>query len=967
MPSIDKPAFLQWAFEKTARDRTFSDPLEELLCSEFIEISRDFDLTQIQDSWSWRNVHTARELAILLIDEKGEIKRPTLMKAIEILEENRFSFGPYRYHDHTRLTHVLKMLHLFSEEQEAIYALKRIGSPQRHRGVSNLIRSTLLLPDSVRMSDAHARRAALSALLTTLRQNVGSCFATAPAIMIQQEQPLQFLADIGRLFGTGRLTRIYEGVEYAVPLSLSWGVGDLIRPVFLAALGADPVKALAFSPGLQAGFESSGLIGKNLCREARQKAVEGVIRESGGLEGKPDPFTPFTADEVFKRAFLNAYGLKEEEVKEFQEKPPEGFVGEVILQAPHFREGKAGLIDLYTKNYEKAKEAFKALADNPLLKSWEFTLASLSESRADFAKWNLYESLGVQPSEPHGIGRNIEQHLQQQIDRINAEVEELSARYDHLYAQVKYLEGRMRRASTPTEAEWLRADYRHRAQEINRLLSERDEAHEKGRKLVNLFPFMINFFGKKIRDYFQEVYDPQMHDLSANLYDDSPAGFRLLYKHGRANPALWTMIHSSSEYINCLNAFFVAIENELRAEPETEGLESELSELVTIILTTIKQPEFLESSFFRLARRYNEPIVKNPLENLGYVKRKPWAYISGGTMSTLTSCYYSNSAPPKEESRWVENENELLAFFIDTLKGLPLSTQEIFRKDSARSMLAYSPTHAFLLKPGWSLFRKAWESDLYTYTWIRDIWHHPQLNFLDDHILDSRMMGYLVDELLHLIPPGYRPLVKKALKSLPFSMRSNEFREYAIKALSYEKWLRAGSHLALISEEIDSLLYRCMPLFPEHALKERLNSIFDTIDEIDSPLRQRLFEKIDNLEVGRYKILSSKDLRKIAKGLLMIELASTRSSVPFHERITDAMRAHRYAYPEPILFADTNWVKNTFGFIVNPGTGNLELWRFDDCGSEGHPISIWRRYLDGTDRLQWGLYSAPNQYGQFTK
>jgi len=238
MPTIDESSFLQDAFEKIARARIYSDSLEELLCSEHLAICRDFDRTQIQDSWSWRNTQMAREAAEFLIDDKGELKQRVLRKAIRILEQNLHSLGPNRYHDHARISHFLKILHLFFTSQEFVYALKRINRPENHQGALQLIRDTLLLRENEWVTDAHARRATLSALLTSLRQNVGSCFATAPAIMIQQEQPLQFLADIGQLFGTGRLTRIYEGVEYAVPLSIDWGAGDLYRPIDQALLGA---------------------------------------------------------------------------------------------------------------------------------------------------------------------------------------------------------------------------------------------------------------------------------------------------------------------------------------------------------------------------------------------------------------------------------------------------------------------------------------------------------------------------------------------------------------------------------------------------------------------------------------------------------------------------------------------------------------------------------------------------------
>ncbi len=865
--------------------------IEALLCSEFDEICGDFDATKIQDSWSWRNTYIAKELACLLIDDKGELKQRVLKQAIRILEANFYSLASNRYHDHARQSHLLKILRFFSLDQEHGYALKRICCPDGHQGALNLIRATLSLSNRERLTNVHARRAALSALLTSLRQNVGSCFATAPAIMIQQDQPLQFLADIGQLFGTGRLKRIYEGVEYTVPISVSWGVGDLLRAIPVASLGPDPIKTLARSPGLRAAKLTEKMLSLDI----------------------QDPFAYFTADQVIKAA------LKD-----------------------HTR-------------YEKAKNAFKALTDNPLLKSWEFTLASLSESKADFAKWNLYISLGIQPGEPYGIGESLQQHLQEQIDRINDEIEEHQVRYEHFFAGIKYLEGRLRSASTSSELEWLRADYRLRQQEINRVISERDILHDKGKSLANFLPLMVDFYGEKIREYFQEVYDPQMHDVSTNPYDDSPAGFRLLYKHGRANTALWTMIYSSEEYLESLTAFFIATENELRQLPAVEGIEKEVSELITVVITTIKRPEFLESSLVRLARAYNEPLSG---------ARKPWAYVSGGTMGTLASCYYNNPTPPKEEKRWVESETELLAFFIDTIKELPLSVQKMFQQDPSRSMLAFSPTHAFLCKPGWKLFRKGWESDLYTYTWIRDLWHHPQLNFLDDHILENRMMDHLVSELLLVIPPGYRPIVQNILKTFPFPMRADEFREHVKNALSYEKWLRGGRHLELLLEELDSILYRTLPLFPEHALQERLRVLFESIDEIDDQLQKKLVQLIDKVDVGRYKIFSASDLRKFAKELLIEALKSTRSAIAFHEKISQAMWKNKFAYPEPILVADTNWVKNAFGFTVNPGTGNIDFWRFDESGTEGRPLSVWRRYINGTDHQEWGLYTAPFEYGQ---
>lgn len=957
------PKFLEKVFNNQSEATPFLDPLQALLCDEFIAICRDFDTTKIQDSWSWRNTHSARELSKIIINEKGEIDERTLIKAIRYLEENLFSLGPGRYHDGSRQIHLLKILKLFQEKNDFKQALKKIGRPHAHQGSERLLRETLFLDDRIPLTDAHARQAAFSALLTSLRQNVGSCFATAPAILIQQDQPLKFLADINQLLGTGRLTRVFEGVEYSVPLSVSWGMGDLLRPFYPASLGENFLKILASSPGLQAALTAVGLIENSLGRDEKRGACEELLKKGVFTKKLEDPFALVTTDQILKGVLLGVFGITESDITLFRERATSSsYLGVFTTHS-----GKSLDCSRFLKAHESAKGAFKSLTDNALLKAWEFSLASLSESKADFAKWNLYTSLGVHPEEPHGIGESLQAVIQRKITEINEEIAASQSRYDHLYAQAKYLEGRMSNASSEREQEWVRAEYRIRGHDINRVLSERDEVYDKGRRLQGLYPFLIDFYGKRIRDYFQEVYDAEMHDISANPYDDSPAGFRLLYKHGRLNTSLWTMIYSAAEYIQYLTAFFVSTETDLNQQPELEGLQKEISELVTTVITTIKRPDFLESSLIRLAKAYGEPLIQNPLENLEKVKRKPWVYVSGGTMSTLISCYWGNPKQLEEQKRWVESENEYLAFLIDTLKELPKNQKQMFRIDPERSMLAFSPTHAFLCKPGWKLFRQAWESDSYTYTWIRDNWMRPQKKFLDSILLDQRMMDTLIQHLLPSIPVTHRALAAHLLKNFSFAMTPSDFREKILTTLSYERGLQGERRLDFIAEEIDALLYRSLPLFPEHQLKEKLTTLFDAIDEITPQLRAALSQRFNNVEeiTGKYRILSALDLKNIAKALLAIEFKTTRTPLNYHQIVTRALQKTDLSYPEPLAFADTNWVNNVFGFTTNPGTEKLELWRFDEYGGEGRPISAWRNFLNGSNRGEWGLYTQPSQYGQF--
>ena len=874
----------------------------DFLKDEHIDICRAFDETKIQESWSWRNVSLAKEITLFVIDQKGELNRKALFSVIETLKNNLHSLLPGREFDAPRMRHLLNTLVAFYESQELVYALRRVRAPTGHPGADDLIRATLDLPKTTQVLDVHARQAAFAALLTALRQNVGSCFATAPAIMIQQEQPQQFLADIAQLFGIGALRRTILGVEHSVPLCTSSGAGHLHFPLYPFFLGDQPWKVLGGAPGLIAAFKAAKL----------SQSCEELLKEFFLNKRKEEPFFVTTPDQIIRS---------------------------LLVKSPH---------------YEAAVTAFKSLTQNALLKAWEYTVASFAEAKADFSKWNLYASLGVRPEEPHGIGESLHQIIKEKVDRINEELIECQSRYDHTFAQVKYLEGRMRAASTDKEINWMRTEYQVRRHALDQVIGEQERVHSKGLSVASLYPFLIQFYSERFIDYFQEVYDVQMHDLSVEMYDDSPAGFRLLYKHGRSNTALWTLIQKPQEYIEALCSFFIATEGELSKAHEVKGLEQDLGQLVTAIITTIRTPLFLESSFYRLAKTYAEPIISKPLEKLEQIKRKPWAYISGGTMGTLTSCYFQSAEKPIIESRWAESEMELLVFYLDTLKELPLSTQRRFLENPDRSLLATSPTHAFLLKPGYEPFREGWDNDAYTYTWVRDHWVVPAQAFLDHTLLNERMIDYLVTELLKFMPQGYYPIVKNALRKLPSNSTSQALRKHVMHILSYEKWLSGNRNLAMVGEYFDQILYYTLPFFQESDLEHHLLEIFDRIDEVDE---KKALSYLEEIEIKRQTIFSARDLRLIAQKLIEMSLGSTRTSIALPQKILKTMQKCEFAYPAPILFADTNWVCKCFGFIVGPATQELELWTFDEITHDGKPLTIWNHFLDGSSKEKWGIYT----------
>ena len=89
-------------------------------------------------------------------------------------------------------------------------------------------------------------------------------------------------------------------------------------------------------------------------------------------------------------------------------------------------------------------------------------------------------------------------------------------------------------------------------------------------------------------------------------------------------------------------------------------------------------------------------------------------------MHTLLKGYYCIEGEVQEEKRPIESPTDLLTFLLELLKALPYPVTKPFEIDPSASLLMYSPTHAFLLKPGLSPFKEGWLDKGFTYTWIRD-------------------------------------------------------------------------------------------------------------------------------------------------------------------------------------------------------------------------------------------------------
>ena len=340
--------------------------------------------------------------------------------------------------------------------------MKSIDKPISHKYADQIISDTLLLPPNTPITDAHARRAALAAWMCLLRQNVGSCFATAPAIIVQNEQPQQFLKDIAEILGTGRLKRTFGGMEYSVPLSASWGAGDLKRPFYIPLGDAFEESKLWLSPGLLAAFEAIGLVDREAELPQKDEKVKEILQEYVSSRIPKHRASSLLSEEIIRQVVLNHLKITEKDLVDY-ENSPRGNDPQRFDDANSIGGGKGDACSSFYILFGEACNAFKALADNALLKAWEFTLASFAETKSQFTRWNLYSSLGLGPEEKGGVGACLYAILNRKIEEYKRRIDDFQFEYEQAFNQLKSMEARMRSVSSEKDAQWLKAEYQTNA------------------------------------------------------------------------------------------------------------------------------------------------------------------------------------------------------------------------------------------------------------------------------------------------------------------------------------------------------------------------------------------------------------------------------------------------------------------------------------------------------------------------
>jgi len=880
------------------------------------EVFERIILSGLQEGSSYLALKRAIAWSEVLVDEKGVIDAAKLPPLIKVFEKDLFLAGQESGSEKNLFQ--LRALKKLLQRKDLLKLLGTVDAPYREPLGEKWIRLTLGLKKGDAIQKREAVKAVLSAWFMPLRQNVGSCFATAPAIEIQEDHPEYLIRDLKDLLETGRLKRVIGGVEHMAPLVATMGFGSL------KAAAPFELSKWMVSPGLERAFQALNVplsILKNLFPNESPRYL--------------------SIDEVLQWALRTTLGLQPREIEEFLNRRMTEPLPSLLIRQGSGGQGKK--VAEYLEKLEAARMAFILMTEHPLLKAWEYTLASFAETKGDFASWNLYSSLGFPAEEEGGIGRILLQTIQQALNETNKKMLDLQEEYKMVYLQLSSVESRLKVASSEKELNWIRVDYQAKKNEYNTLEMLRDRENAKAGKLANLPNLISNHFIDLFPKYFQEVYDPDLVEVKVGPFDDAPAGFRLLYKHGRQSVSAWTMIKNADEFVDTLASFFQSTEREF-SEEEIKGVEKEVSDAITAVCLHVRTKEFLVSAFYRMAKAHQTPMIADPLNNLDKIEKKPWAFTSGGTMKGLVASYFSLQEPPLDLERWVENPEELLVFLVDEVKKLPTTTLKLFEERPEKGILMHSPTHAFRLLPSIYPFSEAWKEDVFTYTWVRDRLINPQKDFYKKISFDAHSFEKMKEAVANLLPQHLQPLFKKQLQPLSSWISIPYFRDMVYDVMKEQPSI----YQAISLDVIDSLFFESLPLIS-------LNEFWELAESFLQQLKLPLKGNFSNLELP--SILTRKEAREALTALTSLTVGKSKLPLDLAESAVLFLREKGKEPPPSILFADTNWEEGYFAFQVNPGTDQLELWKTNRLGTTGSPMSYWRHWLDGSRRSPtWGIH-----------
>jgi hypothetical protein len=274
-------------------------------------------------------------------------------------------------------------------------------------------------------------------------------------------------------------------------------------------------------------------------------------------------------------------------------------------------------------------------------------------------------------------------------------------------------------------------------------------------------------------------------------------------------------------------------------------------------------------------------------------------------MQTLLMHYFHLPTLPREFSRHIHSEQELLSFLSETAAQWP----------KGRPCLMLSPNHGFLFCPDWLGAARSSERNK---------------RFLTTLSIGEGQADFLQERFSLRIPEDRRPLFFYGCRQAPVYETIASLRQSLVQGVLAAKDIQESA--------VDGFLYESLPLFTQEEAHTALQRISET-------LSARFGVRIELTPEFSAPFFTPLELVEHLKAALFASGAEVFSPIDWEQEIVSIAREELFLYPQPLRFGDTNWSEWCFGFIQNLASGRLELWRLSRTAQRGEPMAAWNSFF----------------------
>lgn len=848
--------------------------------------------------------------------------------ALSLLQSGSFNFAiihdlkNYMIPEQLRSTRsgeeMLKVLERLSFPNEIVGAIEHVSKPQSSTLPSNeTIRTCLnLSPDEV-ITNRHAQITVLSAALGHLRQaRAGTCFTTAWLIKSRNSMLESAIEDMSCCIRDGGMVRTVLHETKVFPFQTITTNENLDTCLTVDREGRI-LKLEKYSNTPEQQEKEKPLDSKN-----RVWNIPGIQAACTAIDLKDAQaklhllFSPYETQRFSIKDLL--YKIAE---MKFQEQESIRFV----------RFHQKHSIESLQKT---ALYAFGSQTNHPLHRAWEASVANMPNyfaSKHLMASW-VYEALETSLKE---INSNESTAFKRKQNKL------LTIMYLPMICRMRYL-------------------YNHHIGDSEHLVFEDKHlglhnSHFYGYELYDTgLPQDFSFFEKPIKTR------------------RAKSGYICIAPFRKYLPSqYWSRIHTAEKFQAFMTDVVLESIEEIKRRIQGANYAQEKKEwddFAQSFCGKIHSPEFSQQMMQNVlgkSRSQKLDLKKNEYT----LTSTPWSFKWGGSPNEVMNSLHSRNESPVKDIHYTGDPQSILASHINYVKKMPQSIREEFANPNFQTIVC-SPVHAFLLKPNEESFKAAYESEMETEEYIEKYVLSPGLEVARSSLPQEakrQILDYLANNRW-----ARRSDEKDDLDRQQLSERAKVSFDQMAKAFNFTPTTSVGrlekdiTDAVIKSRASDERVGKRYPHWEQQfktVFRNKMKDFFPS-DSKDAPITQEGVQAAIDFARNRTDTVAFSEKEA---GLFLQETAQLSNDLSIQEFRTEVVRIAQEVREKslggkdkewkdtltPILdnkiFSfleksdqeklrkasirphDTNWGSGIhdiyFCFMVNPGTGKIELCR----------------------------------------